>query len=176
MNTDIPMTAPYDTVAILDRLEKVSDPSELQHLRQLLSVNIGDRETLLRLLGATAVDTGDFYPDQQCVTPDTVSTIDSFLDKFGAQVPSGSRADELPLVPAADYLTLLAHEEKKSATEEKPESPATEEFANLLIKNGNYRRAAEIIAQLSLKNPEKSIYFADQMRFLRKILYIQGLH
>lgn len=62
---------------------------------------------------------------------------------------------------------------KKEAKE--PEMPSlTESFAKILIKNGNYSRALEIITQISLNNPEKSIYFADQIRFLKKVLLIQG--
>ena len=37
-------------------------------------------------------------------------------------------------------------------------------------KNHNYQPALEIIMQLNLNNPEKSIYFADQIRFLRKLI------
>ena len=39
-----------------------------------------------------------------------------------------------------------------------------------MIKNGNYRKALQIITELSLNNPEKSIYFADQIRFLKKLI------
>lgn len=49
-------------------------------------------------------------------------------------------------------------------------STLTEGFARILIKNGNFSKALEIITQLNLKNPEKSIYFADQIRFLRKLI------
>lgn len=62
---------------------------------------------------------------------------------------------------------------KKESKE--PEMPSlTESFAKILIKNGNYSRALEIITQISLNNPEKSIYFADQIRFLKKVILIQG--
>ncbi len=50
----------------------------------------------------------------------------------------------------------------------------TESFAKILIKNGNYRRALEIITEISLKNPEKSIYFADQIRFLKKVISLES--
>ncbi len=51
------------------------------------------------------------------------------------------------------------------------DSPAlTESFARIMIKNGNYSKALEIITELNLKNSEKSIYFADQIRFLRKLI------
>ncbi|MDE6340978.1 MAG: hypothetical protein K2K93_01545, partial [Muribaculaceae bacterium] len=44
---------------------------------------------------------------------------------------------------------------KEVKEEEKPS--LTEGFAKIMIKNGNYRRALEIITQISLNNPEKSI-------------------
>ncbi len=51
----------------------------------------------------------------------------------------------------------------------------TESFAKILIKNGNYSRALEIITEISLNNPEKSIYFADQIRFLKKVISLESL-
>lgn len=60
---------------------------------------------------------------------------------------------------------------KEEKVEEKPS--LTESFAKIMIKNGNYQRALEIITQISLNNPEKSIYFADQIRFLQKLVLIE---
>lgn len=39
-----------------------------------------------------------------------------------------------------------------------------------LVKNKKYREALEILEELNLINPKKSVYFADQIRFLRKII------
>ena len=46
----------------------------------------------------------------------------------------------------------------------------TETLARIYIKQGNYSRALEIIKQISLANPKKSAYFADQIRFLEKLI------
>jgi len=46
----------------------------------------------------------------------------------------------------------------------------TETLARIYIKQGNYSKALEIIQQLSLDNPKKNAYFADQMRFLKKLI------
>ena len=46
----------------------------------------------------------------------------------------------------------------------------TETMARIYIKQGNYSKALEIITQLSLDYPKKSIYFADQIRFLEKLI------
>jgi hypothetical protein len=40
----------------------------------------------------------------------------------------------------------------------------------ILVKNKKYREALEILEELNLINPKKSVYFADQIRFLRKII------
>ncbi|MDE6695866.1 MAG: hypothetical protein K2K25_03210 [Muribaculaceae bacterium] len=61
---------------------------------------------------------------------------------------------------------------KEPKETEKPS--LTEGFAKIMIKNGNYRRALEIITEISLNNPEKSIYFADQIRFLKKVISLES--
>lgn len=56
-----------------------------------------------------------------------------------------------------------------------PESDAmlSESLAQVYIKRGNFRKAFEIISHLNLNFPEKSIYFADQLRFLGKLIAIE---
>ncbi len=46
----------------------------------------------------------------------------------------------------------------------------TETLANIYIKQGKYEKALEIIQRLCLEYPNKNRYFADQMRFLEKII------
>ena len=46
----------------------------------------------------------------------------------------------------------------------------TETLAKIYIKQHKYSRALEIIRGLYLKYPEKNIYFADQIRFLEKLI------
>jgi hypothetical protein len=46
----------------------------------------------------------------------------------------------------------------------------TETLAHIYIKQKRYRKALEIITGLSLKYPEKSIYFAGQIRFIEKLI------
>ena len=50
------------------------------------------------------------------------------------------------------------------------DSMLSESLAKIFIKQGKYAKALEIIKNISLKFPEKSIYFADQIRFLQKLI------
>lgn len=47
-------------------------------------------------------------------------------------------------------------------------------LAKIYIRQHRYDKAYEIIRGLSLNNPEKSAYFADQLRFLRKLMLIES--
>ena len=46
----------------------------------------------------------------------------------------------------------------------------TETLAHIYIKQKRYEKALLIIKNLNLKNPEKNAYFADQIRFLEKLI------
>ncbi|HZK03663.1 MAG TPA: tetratricopeptide repeat protein [Bacteroidaceae bacterium] len=48
----------------------------------------------------------------------------------------------------------------------------TETLANVYIKKKQYDKALEIIRLLYLKFPNKNVYFADQIRYLEKLLLI----
>ncbi|MBQ4367811.1 MAG: hypothetical protein II786_06990 [Muribaculaceae bacterium] len=49
----------------------------------------------------------------------------------------------------------------------------SESLAKMYIQRHKYSQALEIIENISLKFPEKSIYFADQIRFLKKLVLIE---
>lgn len=51
-----------------------------------------------------------------------------------------------------------------------PGSDVTEEMAKKLIVEKKYVQAIAILRELNLNNPKKSVYFADQIRFLEKVL------
>ena len=50
------------------------------------------------------------------------------------------------------------------------ESYFTETLARIYLKQGRYSKALEIIQRLSLDNPKKNAYFADQIRFIEKLI------
>lgn len=53
------------------------------------------------------------------------------------------------------------------------DSLLSEALAAVFIKQHRYERAFDIISSLNLKFPKKSAYFADQLRFLRKLIIIE---
>ena len=61
--------------------------------------------------------------------------------------------------------------QKESEAEEVVEEEYfTETLARIYIKQGRYSKALEIIRRLSLQVPKKNAYFADQIRFLEKVI------
>lgn len=50
------------------------------------------------------------------------------------------------------------------------DSLLSESLAKIYIRQHRYAKAYEIISHLNLNFPEKSIYFADQLRFLQKLM------
>ena len=102
----------------------------------------------------------------------TLSLINSFL----AEVPDDQTVnDELKLSPLTQEYVLtddnIGNEETvESEAEELDDSYFTETLAKIYIKQRRYGKALEIIRKLNLKYPKKSIYFADQIRFLEKLV------
>ncbi len=62
--------------------------------------------------------------------------------------------------------------EEVTENDENPpnEGVFTETLARIYIKQGKYSQALEIIQRLSLVYPKKNAYFADQIRFLKKLI------
>lgn len=77
--------------------------------------------------------------------------------------PAARREDEIAGAPY-EWLTPDTAEEGFDA-----QSCYTETLANICLKQGRYERAAEILTYLHLNNPKKSAYFADKIRFIRKL-------
>jgi len=92
--------------------------------------------------------------------------LDAFLTSQGALSPAGGDEEPAPAAEAGPQRT--EHHAKPD-----PEAPLSESLAKIFIKRGRYDKAYEIIHQLSLNFPEKSVYFADQLRFLRKLIINQ---
>ena len=104
------------------------------------------------------------------------SIIEGFLKGGGRVILPEITAEEEKAIVDAIHLSCQEDEfieEQKSVSLKKKmyENPQiTEDLAQKYIKQGNYLQAKEIIMQLNLQNSEKNIYFADQIRFLDKLI------
>lgn len=94
--------------------------------------------------------------------------IDSFINNEEQRVPgSGLNLDpEAQQADAPRNLAELEDEQHKSLDD----SYFTETLAHIYIKQKRYEKALQIIKNLNLKYPEKNVYFADQIRFLEKLI------
>ena len=94
---------------------------------------------------------------------ETADLLNSFLDMTPAPTPAPT--------PKTGKVSPAPETKKETP----PPAPALgeEALAKIMVKNGNYRKALEIITDLNLKNPKKSVYFADQIRFLQKLIHMQ---
>ena len=86
--------------------------------------------------------------------------IDHFLQKEQGRILLNELKDEEK--PVVD--TPVIEEEPTE------EEYFTETLARIYIKQGRYQKALDIIQRLSSNFPEKNAYFADQIRFLEKLI------
>ena len=86
--------------------------------------------------------------------------INSFILKNHAPTTAPPQQPELKPADKSEKLTNRP-QPAPEAPRPAPESTLTVSFVKMLIKNGNYPKALEIISEINLNNPKKSIYFAD---------------
>ena len=105
--------------------------------------------------------------------------------------PEGSQEmpGEIPQMPGQDLIDTFINDDKgkfnlslepeyRPEPQNEPQNDEievggelfTETLARIYIKQGRYSKALEIIRRLSLDNPKKNAYFADQIRFLEKLV------
>ena len=87
--------------------------------------------------------------------------IDNFIQNEGGKI---KLKDEIDYTPEEYDLS------DKNDENEAEEGIFTETLAKIYIKQGRYDKALEIIQRLNLLYPKKNAYFADQIRFLEKLI------
>ena len=97
----------------------------------------------------------------------TTSLIDNFLEVGGFNLELQDEETEKE-EPESQKSSL--QEENNEEETENNESYFTETLARIYIKQGRYEKALEIIKRLNLNIPKKNAYFADQIRFLEKLI------
>ena len=94
----------------------------------------------------------------------TEQLLDTFLSSDYRKPSLTPLQDELQEITAAD--------EADQDTEPLEDTYFTETLARIYLKQRRYDKALEIIRSLYLNFPNKSIYFADQIRYLEKLVRI----
>jgi hypothetical protein len=94
------------------------------------------------------------------------SLIDNFLENGRGKIT----LDHEPELKPETEEPAVHTEETTDGTNNAEEGYFTETLARIYIKQGRYSKALEIIRQLSLQYPKKNVYFADQIRFLEKLI------
>ncbi|MBR6375142.1 MAG: tetratricopeptide repeat protein [Alloprevotella sp.] len=87
------------------------------------------------------------------------SRLDAYINK-GTQ--------RLTLKEEPEYVPKLPIEETEE--DDVGDDFLTETLAKIYIKQGRYEKASEILRRINFNYPKKNIYFADQIRFLEKLI------
>ena len=144
-----------------------ADTSEIETLLSQESETLDDNNTasgspLITIPAYDYMSELEAMPDADDAQPwEEGELLDKFLraDAAGEQMFSKPEFSQPPPVNtehSTDY-----HES---------EALFSESLAKIYIQQRRYTKALEIIRKLSLNNPEKNVYFADQIRFLEKLI------
>lgn len=86
------------------------------------------------------------------------SLIDDFINNDGGKIELKDNPEFVPEIDA------------QQTENDGNDGIFTETLARIYIKQGRYSKALEIIKRLNLLYPKKNSYFADQIRFLEKLI------
>ena len=197
------MKEPYFINPDIDALPSASGEERIRLIRHIAAC-VGDEATLRTLIGIDPEEFRSFYPDMTAPELSTDQTITSFIDRFASDRKAETpEVEQIIAAPAIDYASMLEDDEddtdhgdnEDAGTMAKDETSdaisaflaevpvkkpirrqpeLSEGLLKLMVKNHNYAKALEIIDELSLNNPKKSIYFAYQKRFLEKLVRNQA--
>ncbi len=149
------------TATLIDSfLESIpaDEPADLPHRRPTPADAAVDYMAYLMDCGVLNND------NQQTASPQLKGQdlIDTFLD----QEQGRFQLANLPTESDSQEASVNDAEEDEAEEEEY----FTETLARIYIKQGRYQKAYDIISRLNEQLPKKNSYFADQMRFLEKLI------
>ena len=110
------------------------------------------------LLESEEENAGDSEPETPKLKGQNL--IDDFINNDGGKIVLKETPQFLPEIEDTD----------DNSGKDNDEGYFTETLARIYIKQGRYSKALEIIQRLSLNYPKKNAYFADQIRFLNKLI------
>lgn len=164
-----------------DETETLEEPT-VDRTMSLIDAFLGTLPEELSAMPVAAEAVGDYAmrflkDEKEDTTPATASSDDTVfraLELIAQGEPSGKMPQNTPpsgepTIPEVAGNALTADEESLE------EGYFTETLAKIYIKQRKYSRALEIIRSLYLQFPEKNAYFADQIRFLEKLIINNNL-
>ena len=183
----------YADRVVADDLEEIAEEPTVDRTMSLIDAFLGTlpenhpADTLLPIetVGdyVTMFLSGDDKPIEEAtptsapIVPDGDSVVRA-LELIAQNAPSDD-SSAAPVPPSSSQAeTAQAKSVGESAAvdgETLDESYFTETLAKIYIKQRKYSRALEIIRSLYLQFPEKNTYFADQIRFLEKLIINNNL-
>ena len=99
--------------------------------------------------------------------------IDNFIEKSESDAVvylKPLREEERTMTASSTETNETGRTTETNTEEEEDDSCFTETLAKIYVKQQRYSKALEIIKKSSLKYPKKNAYFADQIRFLEKLI------
>lgn len=107
----------------------------------------------------TSAEREDYFASEPHITAEEQEVLE-LLPQREAMQSSSEEALAMPSQRAGEEVQ----------TDELEEALFTETLAKIYIQQGKYDRALRIIRSISLNYPKKNLYFADQIRFLERLI------
>ena len=129
-------------------------------------------DTFLESIPKEEEEAADKQPKRKCESDEERRERDEVPQLIGHSLIDSFIENDKGKIVLNDNPTLKPEMEEAAGGEEKEqeENYLTETLARIYIKQGRYSKALEIIRRLSLQYPKKNAYFADQIRFLEKLI------
>ena len=137
-----------------DFLRTAADESQPTARRKLTAADATTDYAAFLLQMDDAEPAAESAPDRS----DTL--INDFIENKPERIQLQDNPEFTPEIPA----------ESEGTEETAEEGYLTMTLAKIYIRQQRYEKALEIMRKVSLNNPKKSAYFADQIRFLQKLI------
>ena len=147
------------TVTLIDSfLDTMPDTDEQPHTKRKPTPADAAVDYVAYLLETEAGNTDNDTPQLK-----GQDLIDTFLEQEQGRI-------QLAELPEFTPASTTQQKEGNDDEDVNDEEYFTETLARIYIKQGRYQKALDIIGRLNEQFPHKNAYFADQMRFLEKLI------